>query len=114
MSKKKFIRFHVYSYYNEESRRHVAQCLETGNVVTADDEETLKSMMIEVVEDELAFALEHENIKNLFSTPAPFDVWMKYLEASKNSPEILPLNVQVGELTTDEQPINEIEMVAVA
>ena len=46
--------------FNDTYQVYVAQCLDTGSIVTADDVETVKSMIKEVLEDEITFALEQK------------------------------------------------------
>src|SRR5690242_1932696 len=60
----------------------VAQCLETGNVCTADDADTAQDIMAELLEDEIAFNLDRDNLSNLLNCPAPSRVWLGYLEGS--------------------------------
>lgn len=57
-----------------------AQCLETGSIVTADNANTARSMIMEVLKDEVRFAQENSNLANLFSTPAPLGIWQTYYE----------------------------------
>jgi hypothetical protein len=84
---------------------HVARCLETGSVVTADDEATLKSMITELLEDEISFALDNDNLANLFSTPAPLDVWFKWDQEIRKGvkPDFLPLNIRIKEQPSHER-----------
>ena len=49
---------------------YVSRCLETGHVVTADDKTTASSMMQELLQDEITYAVEHQNFPNLFSEPS--------------------------------------------
>lgn len=57
-----------------------ATCLETGNVATADDRETVIEIMIEVLQDEWTFNVERENLKNLL-TPAKPSTWAGWQSA---------------------------------
>jgi hypothetical protein len=61
----------------------VAHCLETGNVVTADDSKTVTQMMLEVLYDEVAYALKNKDYTNLFSSPAPSPIWEKWSDAAE-------------------------------
>ncbi len=83
--------------YDSSYNVHVARCLETGSVVTADDKATIKSMITELLEDEINFALERGDLANLFSTPSSLDVWFKWdLEIRRGVlPDFLPLNVRI-------------------
>jgi len=63
---------------------YVGQCLETGSVGTADDVDTLRDIMTELLTDEVDFNLATGNLGNLFNTPAPLEVWKRYHELSKN------------------------------
>lgn len=74
--------FRVLLRYDQKFGVHVAQCIETGSVVTADRQEDSKAMIIELLEDEIAFALENNNLANLFSSPAPVEVWTQWVAAA--------------------------------
>jgi hypothetical protein len=92
--------------YDDTYKVYVARCLETGSVVTADDQDTAKSMIKELLEDEIAFALEYRNLANLFSTPAPIEVWQRWQKVVKKPDakvESLPLNVDVKEIFSDDR-----------
>jgi hypothetical protein len=85
----------VLAEYDTSYNSHVAYCLETGTVVTADSPEELRSMMKELLEDEVSFAIEHKNLTNLFSTPASYDVFVKWQEAlEKGNVEEIELDLQ--------------------
>lgn len=72
----------------------IARCLQTGSVVSADDQETVRQMMLDVLEDEIAFAIQHNNLKNLWS-PAPLDVWFRWdALAAIQPPEEVRLRIQ--------------------
>jgi len=87
-----FVKLRVLAEYDERYKTHVAYCLETGSVVTSDDPDALKGEMKELLEDELTFAFQTKNLTNLFSSPAPFDKWVKWKEsAEKQEPEPIPL-----------------------
>lgn len=62
-----------------------AQCLETGSIVTADDANTARSMIMEVLKDEVRRAQDDSNLSNLFDTPAPLGIWQTYYEWSQVS-----------------------------
>jgi hypothetical protein len=97
----------VLSEYDKQFGVHVARCLETGHVVTADDATTAIDMMREILEDEINFAIEHQNLPNLFSTPASFDVWVRWRRAvagQKRKPEMILLNIDARELRLDNEP----------
>lgn len=98
-----FFRLRILARYDEHFKIYVAQCLETGSVATADDQDTLLEIMTELLEDEIGFALQHKNLSNLFSTPAPHDVWIKWRKAAKKGNlQTLPLNVEIKELPDEE------------
>lgn len=90
-----FAKLRVLAEYDEKYKTYVAYCLETGSVVTSDDPEALKGEMKELLEDELMFAFKTKNLTNLFSSPAPFDIWVKWMEsAEKHEPEQIPLFIE--------------------
>jgi hypothetical protein len=39
-------------------------------------------MIVELLEDEVAFALKNKNLANLFSSPAPVEVWAQWVNAA--------------------------------
>jgi hypothetical protein len=89
--------------YDEQYAVHVAQCIETGNLVTADSKEDACEMMKELLEDEISFALKHKNIKNLMSSPAPLTVLVQWLEAARaNKPTTIYLEVDSREVELTE------------
>ena len=80
---------------------HVAHCIETGNVVTADSEEDAKEMMKELLEDEISFAIRYLNLKNLFSSPAPLEVHLEWMKAAQmEDPKIEFLDVDLRHVET--------------
>jgi hypothetical protein len=100
--------------FNKGFSAFIAHCLETGSVVTADDRETVVLMMKELLEDEISFAINHENLRNLFSSPAPLDVWKKFTQASAHkAPQKIKLNIQIEEINLNEpEPERFIAQVA--
>lgn len=69
----------------EERDFYMGQCLETGSVATADDVDTLKDMMRELIIDEVEYNLNNiGSLKNLFSAPALRHVWQRYYTLSLN------------------------------
>lgn len=103
----KLFRLRVLTEYNSEYKYFVAHCLETGNVVTADDQEGVINLMLEILKDEVVYALEHEDFSNLLSNPAPAHVWFKWKEAAKlTTPQQYPLDIPIQK----ELPVNEQEV----
>jgi hypothetical protein len=85
----------VLAEYDATYQTHVAYCLETGNVVTANNSEDLKLMMKELLEDEVSFAIKHKNLTNLFSNPASYDIFVKWQRALENGKvEDIPLDLE--------------------
>jgi hypothetical protein len=85
----------VLAEYDATYQTHVAYCLETGSVVTANNCTDLKSMMKELLEDEVSFAIEHKNLTNLFSNPASYEIFVKWQEAlEKGKVEEIPLDLE--------------------
>src|ERR1700730_12855593 len=73
-----FFRLRVLIEFNQKYGVFAAHCLETGNVVTADSSVEAKEMIKELLEDELCFAIEHNNLRNLYSSPAPMEIWKRW------------------------------------
>jgi hypothetical protein len=95
--------------YDKKYAVHVAQCLETGNLVTADTSNEARAMIKELLEDEIAYALKHRNLKNLFSSPAPLEVLVQWVNArAENDPDTVFLDVNFNELELREiEPKNK-------
>jgi hypothetical protein len=82
MSTTPLFRFRVLAERDSAYNVYVARCLETGSVTTADDIETAKEMMWELLDDEVSYAIAHENFASLLSSPASPDVWKRWIEAA--------------------------------
>jgi len=111
-----FFSFRVLVEYDSKYKMYVGQCLNTGNVVTADDSETAVQMMKEVLEDEVYHAIKFENYSNLFSSTAPPDAWKKWhLLALKHEPRPIELNVKIERVTLDDrEPTARIQLATAA
>ena len=112
-----YFRLRVLLEYDRIYKVFAAHCLETGNVVTADTPGDAKSMIKELLEDEINFALEYKNLRNLFCAPAPMDIWNKWQSAAReNDIETIPLNVSAREikLDQDEEVKNEVSFAQTA
>jgi hypothetical protein len=82
-----------------------AQCLETGSVVTADDANTARSMIMETLKEEVRHAQEHSNLASLFDTPAPLGIWQTYYEWSQTrQPKELGRGVSILSLPREKRP----------
>ncbi len=98
------LRLRVLTEFDETYRIYVSRCLETGHVVTANDPKTAADMMCELLDDEIAFAVEHKNFPNLFSNPASFDVWIRYKTLAKIHPPTTKTKViDARELRLDDE-----------
>src|SRR5438045_1187257 len=73
----------VFVEYDTQYQVYVAQCLQTGHLVTADDAATAKEMIRELLADEVSLAVKNNDISSLLSNPAPMELWFKYEIASK-------------------------------
>ena len=92
---KNLFRLRVLADFDSEYKVWVARCLETGSIVTADDPETVIDMMKEVLEDEITFAWENDNLANLYSTPAPREILLRWREAIEAGAEVQPLELDL-------------------
>ncbi len=59
---------------------HVATCLEMGLVATADNEEDLPAIMDKLIRRQVAFAIENDNLQDIFH-PADPEVWRRLSDA---------------------------------
>lgn len=97
-----FFEWRVLLEYDPKYKIFVAQCLQTGSVVSADDPTTAEEMIKELLEDEITYAIEHNNVKNLVSSPAPLDVQVRWQKAAeKEEPRIILLKIRAEELKLD-------------
>lgn len=94
LSKRPLFEFRVW-VEQEASNHFSAHCLETGAVATANDETTVLSIIEEVLESEAALALDSNDFTNLYSSPAPPDVWFKWnAMAEKRKPTIRTFEIK--------------------
>lgn len=77
----------VFVEYDTRYHVYVAQCLQTGHLVTADDPETTKQMITELLEDEVSYAVKQNDLSNFLSNPAKMELWVKWELAYKNAPD---------------------------
>ena len=91
----------------------VARCLETGSVATADDEDTVEDMIAELLDDEVTFALDNDNLANLYSSPAPFYVWRQFRAAQLEGVQRKPVHRAIRARNAEEVP-TEITMARAA
>jgi hypothetical protein len=111
-----FIVFRVLIEHDPKYNFYVAHCLQTGSVVTADETEVAEDMIRELLEDEISYAVIHNNLKNLLSSPAPLEVWKKWSKAAEiQAPKIVPLNITAKELRLDEpEMLSEVKVARTA
>jgi hypothetical protein len=84
----------VFVEYDTQYDVYVAQCLQTGHLVTADDPESTKDMIEELLQEEITLAVERGDISKLLSHPASIDVWLKWEMAYKTSHEERKITVR--------------------
>ncbi len=75
----------VFVEYDVQYQVYVAQCLQTGHLVTADDPDTAKEMITELLQDEVSLAVKNNDISSLLSNPAPLEMFFKF-DLAKNVP----------------------------
>jgi len=73
----------VFLEFNEQYQVYVAQCLQTGHLVTADDPEMAKEMITELLEGEVSQAIRANDLSSLLSNPAPMSLFYKFELAAK-------------------------------
>jgi hypothetical protein len=100
--------FRVLIGFDSGYNTFVARCLETGSVATAGDAETAEDMIKELLMDELKYALEHDNLANLYSSPAPIDVWLKFRQATQDG--VSPIPMQRAVRAREEEVSTEIKI----
>lgn len=79
----------VFVEYDTQYDTYVAQCLQTGHLVTADDPDTAKDMIAELLEDEVSTAIKNNDISGLLANPAPLELRAKWELAAKTAPDKL-------------------------
>ena len=78
----------VFVEYDSQYQVYVAQCLQTGHLVTADDPEMANEMIVELLTDEIEIAVANGDLSSLLSNPAPMELWLKYeLAATTKAPQ---------------------------
>jgi len=98
-----FIDLRVLVEYDKKHKFFVAHCLQTGNVVTADDSDTAVDMIKELLVDEVSYAIVHSNLRNLFASPAPLEIWKRWsTNVAKYGSTKEKLNITARELRLDE------------
>jgi hypothetical protein len=85
-------RFRVLIDFDSSYNTFVARCLETGSVAAADNADTVEDMIKELLMDEVTFAVGRNNIADLYSSPAPLDIWLKYRQASQHGVPSEPMS----------------------
>jgi hypothetical protein len=99
-----YFRLRVLLEFDSKFKTYVGYCLETGNVVTADDMQTVSQIMKEVLEDEISNAIKFESYTNLFSKPAAKVIWDKWNELRKTTePAVVELNFKNEKVTLDDE-----------
>ncbi len=68
---------------DKENGGFAAYCLQTGSVATADDWQTAESILDEVLQSEAVHALETKDFANLYSSPAPPDIWFRWYKLAE-------------------------------
>src|SRR5579863_9554001 len=68
----------VFVEYDTQYDTYVAQCLQTGHLVTANDSDLAKEMITELLQDEVSLAVEKNDISSLLSNPAPLELRIKW------------------------------------
>jgi hypothetical protein len=79
----------VFVEYDTQYQVYVAQCLQTGHLVTADDPKTVKEMIAELLEDEVSFAIRNNDISSLLANPASLEMRAKWELARITAPDRL-------------------------
>jgi hypothetical protein len=73
----------VFVEFDSQYEIFVAQCLQTGHLVTADSVELAKEMIVELLEHEITLAFQADDLSELLSNPAPVELFVKWVLASK-------------------------------
>jgi hypothetical protein len=102
--------FRVLIEFDSGYNTFVARCLETGSVATADDANIVEDMIKELLLDEVTFAIEKNNLANLYSSPAPLDVWMRFRRAQQRQQGVLPKPMHKAIRAQNEEVPAEIEI----
>jgi hypothetical protein len=97
--------FKVWIQRDEESDIFAAYCLETGSVATADDSETAEELLDEVIVSEAVHALDTKNFANLYSSPAPPEIWDRWHKLAKTQrPTVRFLQLRPEVTTAPKKP----------
>jgi len=75
----------VFVEYDTQYEIYVAQCLQTGHLVTADDADMAKEMITELLEDEVSLAVKNNDISSLLANPAPLELRIRWELAARTN-----------------------------
>lgn len=81
MEKPRLLNFRALVSFHAMYNVFIAQCLETGNCVTADSQEMVIEMMQEIIEDEIRYAVDNKNLRNLLSSPMKIEEFVRWTSA---------------------------------
>lgn len=79
----------VFVEYDTQYEIYVAQCLQTGHLVTADDPDMAKEMITELLQDEVSSAIKKNDLSSLLANPAKLELRAKWELAYQTAPEKL-------------------------
>ena len=83
-------------YFDDESQKYVAHCLELNLVATGKSHKEAMSDLIDIIEAHLRFADENDNWDNMFF-PAPPEIWARFYNLSKET-KTIKRHVRFGSL----------------
>ena len=69
----------------KEDALYVAHCLQLDLVATGETPGEAKRNLLDVVEVQINYAFQHDNLEHLFK-PAPGEVWTKFFELKSKRP----------------------------
>lgn len=91
----------VFVEFDPQYEIFVAQCLQTGHLVTADDADKVKEMITELLEDEVSRAVETDD-NDLLAHPAPLTLWAKWAMAERaHKPEARKIRVNGNSISKE-------------
>ena len=81
------LNFNALVFFDDESQKYVAHCLELNIVAEGDDKEEASDNLVELVTAQIKWTDENDNWDHLFR-PAPLQVWAEFYQMSgKKAPK---------------------------
>ena len=99
--------FHVDILLYPEGGQWTAHCLQFDLVEVADTFEEAEQRIEGVVRAHISWALEHDNMENLFSS-APADAWKRFFTSKRGESRLITISVSDDQLADFPVTLQEV------